>query len=245
MAERVERSEEDRCSRKRGREREAQDEAEDEASKNASLAAAKRTRLPAAAAASILVASKISQLTIFYNGNVCVYDDVPPEKVVALAMGGFLGYAQAIMLIAAAASAAAAATVSMSTSTAASSSSPKSVKGPRPAYPAASRCPTVAASPPPAASPVLTRSPSLHSSSGAMGEASGAPQAQLLLPGAASSLCNLSAELPLARRNSLQRFLEKRRDRLVSKALQSPMKAMNSPDSGVGSEASTPAALYL
>lgn len=44
MAEGVERSEENRCSRKRGREREAQDEAQDEVSTNASLAAAKRTR---------------------------------------------------------------------------------------------------------------------------------------------------------------------------------------------------------
>ena len=38
-------------------------------------------RLSSAAVASILIASKISQLTIFYDGEVCVYDDVPPEKV--------------------------------------------------------------------------------------------------------------------------------------------------------------------
>ena len=38
-------------------------------------------RLSSAAVASILIASKISQLTIFYDGKVCVYDDVPPEKV--------------------------------------------------------------------------------------------------------------------------------------------------------------------
>ncbi|CAA6658726.1 unnamed protein product [Spirodela intermedia] len=244
MAERVEKSEEDRCSRKRGREREAQDEAEDEASKNASLAAAKRTRLPVAAAASILVASKISQLTIFYNGNVCVYDDVPPRRLKAvfdcsLVAGpgnhahrgrrlcgcrcdGIHVQQHGRLLF-----------------------QSEERQGPAPGLPCRLSLPNSCRRPPPAASPVLTRSPSLQSSSGAMGEASGAPQAQLLLPGAASSLCNLSAELPLARRNSLQRFLEKRRDRLVSKALQSPMKAMNSPDSGVGSEASTPAALYL
>lgn len=98
------------------------------------------------------------------------------------------------MLIAAAASSAATQTVSTSSSTAASSSScPKSVKGPGPAYLAASGCLTVAAGGPPAGSPVLTRSPSLQSSSAAMGEASGAPQAQQLLPGAASSLCQLHA----------------------------------------------------
>ncbi|KAJ4801999.1 jasmonate-zim-domain protein 3 [Rhynchospora pubera] len=64
------------------------------------------------------------------------------------------------------------------------------------------------------ASPVLTRSPSLQSSSAA---AVAAAQAQIAA-NPNSSLCKLQAELPIARRNSLQRFLEKRRDRIVSKA---------------------------
>ncbi|KAE8712518.1 Ankyrin repeat and SOCS box protein 9 [Hibiscus syriacus] len=42
------------------------------------------------------------------------------------------------------------------------------------------------------------------------------PRAQLY-PHSRASLCKLHAELPIARRHSLQRFLEKRRDRLVTK----------------------------
>uniref|UniRef100_A0A2P2IV82 Protein TIFY n=1 Tax=Rhizophora mucronata TaxID=61149 RepID=A0A2P2IV82_RHIMU len=64
----------------------------------------------------------------------------------------------------------------------------------------------------PTPAPVLSRSPSMQST--ASGLAS--PQVQLY-PVQKSSLCNLRAELPMARRHSLQRFFEKRRDRLVSK----------------------------
>ncbi|OMO86428.1 CO/COL/TOC1, conserved site [Corchorus olitorius] len=42
----------------------------------------------------------------------------------------------------------------------------------------------------------------------------GAPVYPLQRP----SLCKLQAELPIARRHSLQRFFEKRRDRLVNKS---------------------------
>lgn len=57
---------------------------------------------------------------------------------------------------------------------------------------------------------MLTRSLSLQSTSVANGQ----PQ-----PAAdPSSICKLQADLPIARRHSLQRFLEKRRDRVVSKA---------------------------
>ncbi|XWS70150.1 hypothetical protein CRYUN_Cryun03dG0024400 [Craigia yunnanensis] len=62
------------------------------------------------------------------------------------------------------------------------------------------------------ASPVLTRSASLQSTATALAS----PQAQLY-PLHRTSLCKLQAELPIARRHSLQRFFEKRRDRLVNR----------------------------
>jgi len=118
--------------------------------------------------------------------------------------------AQAIMLIAAAAAAAT------------KSSAATAVKPPM--MPAA----TVA---PAAVSPVLTRSPSLQSTSVATGQ----PQA-VADP---SSICKLQADLPIARRHSLQRFLEKRRDRIVNKAPYSPAKSsegMESPAMEVTAE---------
>uniref|UniRef100_A0A2P2K742 Protein TIFY n=2 Tax=Rhizophora mucronata TaxID=61149 RepID=A0A2P2K742_RHIMU len=63
-----------------------------------------------------------------------------------------------------------------------------------------------------ASTPILTRTHSMQSTAGGLAS----PQAQLY-PVDKSSLRNLQAELPIARRHSLQRFLEKRRDRLVSK----------------------------
>ncbi|KAJ9168127.1 hypothetical protein P3X46_019689 [Hevea brasiliensis] len=62
--------------------------------------------------------------------------------------------------------------------------------------------------------PVLTRSPSLQSTTSALAS----PQTQLYSVHQGSSLCKLQAELPIARRHSLQRFFEKRRDRLCSKS---------------------------
>ncbi|KAG4136625.1 hypothetical protein ERO13_D07G018200v2 [Gossypium hirsutum] len=61
-------------------------------------------------------------------------------------------------------------------------------------------------------SPALTRCPSLQSTATALAS----PQAQLY-PFPRTSFSKLQAELPIARRHSLQRFLEKRRDRLVNK----------------------------
>ena len=57
--------------------------------------------------------------------------------------------------------------------------------------------------------PVLTRSPSMQSTANPLG----LKQPQLY----SGPLCKLQAELPIARRHSLQRFLEKRRDRLVNR----------------------------
>ncbi|CAL5014463.1 unnamed protein product [Urochloa decumbens] len=119
--------------------------------------------------------------------------------------------AQAIMLIAAAAAAAT------------KSSAATAVKPPM--IPAA----TVA---PAAVSPVLTRSLSLQSTSVAAGQPQGVADP--------SSICKLQADLPIARRHSLQRFLEKRRDRIVSKAPYSPAKSsegMESPGMEVTAEA--------
>ncbi|CAN6229852.1 unnamed protein product [Urochloa humidicola] len=119
--------------------------------------------------------------------------------------------AQAIMLIAAAAAAAT------------KSSAANAVKPPM--MPAA----TVA---PAAVNPVLTRSLSLQSTSVAAGQ----PQ----VVADPSSICKLQADLPIARRHSLQRFLEKRRDRIVSKAPYSPAKSsegMESPGMEVTAEA--------
>ncbi|KAL6220851.1 hypothetical protein ACLB2K_008604 [Fragaria x ananassa] len=60
---------------------------------------------------------------------------------------------------------------------------------------------------------IQTGSNSLQNSS----TAPGSPVVQLY-PDQQSSICKLQAEFPIARRHSLQRFLEKRRDRLGSKS---------------------------
>lgn len=108
-----------------------------------------------------------SQLTIFFNGNVCVYDGIPAEKV------------QEIIRIAASA----AKSAEMKNGMQSSFTSPVPT---RPSSPQGT--PNNVASPKP-----------------------------LCFPGQKSSICGLQ-EFPIARRQSLQRFLEKRRDRLGSRA---------------------------
>ncbi|XP_042483325.1 protein TIFY 3-like isoform X1 [Macadamia integrifolia] len=86
-----------------------------------------------------------------------------------------------------------------------------------------------------AASPVLTRSPSLQSTAAAV-----ASQQSQFQPIQKTSLCNLQAELPIARRHSLLRFLEKRRDRLVSRSPYTPVVVTKEGDntgSGLSAEA--------
>ncbi|XP_039041205.1 protein TIFY 3B-like [Hibiscus syriacus] len=134
-----------------------------------------------------------SQLTIFYNGSICVFDAIPAEKV------------REIMLIAATAAAAATNSVDM-----------KNV---------ATDCATT--------SPALTRSPSLQSTATALAS----PQAQVH-PVNRPAFCKLQ-ELPIARRHSLQRFFEKRRDRLVNR---NPYPNPSTPKSFEGTKANLSAA---
>ncbi|XP_050216493.1 protein TIFY 3B-like [Mercurialis annua] len=94
-----------------------------------------------------------------------------------------------------------------------------------------------ATGPPASNTPILTRSPSMQSTSSALPSS----QAPLYPAHQGFSFCKLQAELPITRRHSLQRFFEKRRDRLCSKSpYASPAEKTSEPQKANGNAEASP-----